>query len=51
MNRAIIAYATCLAESPRVSVVLIFEGNAPLLRTCVRDLYEKIATPISRLWW
>lgn len=31
-----------LAESPRVSVVLIFEGNAPLLRTCVRDLYEKI---------
>ena len=31
-----------LAESPHVSVVLIFEGNAPLLRTCVRDLYEKI---------
>lgn len=31
-----------LTETPRVTVVLIFEGNAPLLRTCVRDLYEKI---------
>lgn len=32
-----------LTEEPHVSIVLIFEGNAPLLRTCVRDLYEKIA--------
>lgn len=32
-----------LTETPHVSVVLIFEGNAPMLRTCVRDLYEKIS--------
>lgn len=31
-----------LAQTPHVSVVLMFEGNAPLLRTCVRDLYEKL---------